>query len=499
MSIDVLAMGGGGPAVREGGVAPCFDEWAAGQAVPVGSLRRADFAASAAADPRGLAERDPTARFMRTDEALFSEDVLRFISPEVGGCGILKLACCVPESAVLFAAPRSCARHGSVVGFRDGFRDRVYFLDLSEDELVMGVNADLVKEAVAEVMGRLDRAPRAFFVCGTCVDDLLGTDLAGVCRELSRAYADRGTRFADLHLPPICGRSSTPPPVRLQRSVYGLLNAAGPVPDGQRDADALNLVSGFARLDEEGSDMFAIFRDMGYSTVRQLRSCATFDEFLDMRRSALNVCLRPFGRPACKDMERTLGIPFALVRSHLLPERQAEEIERLAAMVGRPVDVSPYRAVAEQRLEDARSWLSGLSVAVGDEMSPFETACFLARLGAHVSFVLANRVSAQDWAYIEELQRIDPTVPVYPGNHPAFALAGRLPLGADVALGLDAGRLAGARSVTDPDNETGRLGFSYALNLLDEVREAVERPLAPEEYYRRRSRVRRCDESGCVR
>ena len=498
MSIDVLAMGGGGPAGPACGAAPDFDEWAAGQAIPVGSLRRADFTTSATADPRGLAEHDPTARFMRTDEALFSEDALHFISPEVGGCGILKLAGSVPESVILFAAPRSCARHGSVVGYRDGFRDRVFFLDLSEDELVMGVNADLIKEGVAEVLARLDRDPRAFFVCGTCVDDLLGTDLAGVCRELTHIYAARGIQFRDLHLPPICGRSSTPPPVRLQRSVYGLLTDAGPVPQGEREADAVNLIAGFARVDES-SDMFAILRDMGYPTVRQMRACATYDEFLDMRRSALNLCLRPFGRPVCKEMERVLGIPFALVRSRLLPEHQAEEIERLAAMVGRPVDVSPYRAAAEQRLEDARPWLSGLSVSVGDEMSPFETACFLARLGAHVSFVLANRVSAQDWTYIEELQRIDPSVPVYPGGHPAFALAGRLPLDADVALGLDAGRLSGARSVIDPDGERGWLGFSHALNLLDELREAVERPLSPEEYYRRRSRVRRCDESGCVR
>ena len=488
MPIDSLSLGGG---ACDGTVD--YDAWAAGQAVPIASLTREQFAVSAAADPRGLAESDPTARLARTDEPLFSEDVLHSVAPGIGGCGILLSACSVPQTVLLFASPASCVRHWSVIGYRDGWRDRAFALELGENDYVMGVNADLIGEAVEDVLARLPEPPRAFFVGGACVDALLGTDLEGICRELT---ARHGIPFMDVLLSPIAARSSTPLPTRAHRAVYGLLNMAGPVAPELREDDAANLVVNFSLVDPR-DDIFDILRDMGYPTVRQLRACRTYDDFLEMRRSAVNICPRPFGRPACKEMERVLGIPFAIVGPRLLPEMVETEFARFSSVVGRPVDLAPYRRAAEQRLDGARSWMGGVSVAVGGHgANAFETATLLARLGAHIAFILEDRVSAQDWPLIDELAALQPDLPVYPTSHPAFALAGKLPVRADVAVGLEAGRLSPGCSMVDEEDEFDHLGFSLACSLVDEMREALDRPIGPEDYYYRRSRVRRCDEGG---
>ena len=55
----------------------------------------------------------------------------------------------------------------------------------------------------------------------------------------------------------------------------------------------------------------------------QLSACQTFEQFMEMRHSSHNLLIKPFGRVACQEMERHLGIPWhkEFIRYH--PEGSA--------------------------------------------------------------------------------------------------------------------------------------------------------------------------------
>ena len=107
---------------------------------------------------------------------------------------------------------------------------------------------------------------------------------------------------------PVSMSSTTPPPVKLQRGIYGFLTQAGPV---EKDPKAVNVMGNFAPVDET-SELFNLLAAVGLSTVRSLPTCATFDEFLRMREGSRNILLKPFGRHACRDLEAAFGTPWHL-------------------------------------------------------------------------------------------------------------------------------------------------------------------------------------------
>ena len=148
------------------------------------------------------------------------EDLLHFVTPGLGECGIMSCPLLVPESVMLFFGPPCCARHGSVLAIRDGYRPRVFFLDVSETEIVSGAYEERVLEAAGRILDELSWQPRAMFVCGTCIDQPLGTDLRALCAQLASEHP--GVRFSELWMDPLC-RSTTPPPSRMKQAIYRLL------------------------------------------------------------------------------------------------------------------------------------------------------------------------------------------------------------------------------------------------------------------------------------
>ena len=87
---------------------------------------------------------------------------LRYVAPCAGGWGIARGAMQVPESVMLFQAPCACGRHGSIAAIMNGYRDRMYYLDVSEEDLVMGTHMDRVEEAVDRIMQLRSLQPKAF-------------------------------------------------------------------------------------------------------------------------------------------------------------------------------------------------------------------------------------------------------------------------------------------------------------------------------------------------
>ena len=410
------------------------------------------------------------------DGCMLPDGCVRFVAQSGGGWGIVRGALTVPGSVMLFVAPRGCGRHGSVASLLNGYRHRVFYLDVPEEDFVMGGHVDRAEQMVDRILAVLPQQdhPRAFFICSTCVDALLGSDFDGVCDILA---ARHGIPFSRCHMNPITRNSSTPPALNLQRSIYRLLWQetlyGRPAAHPPRDAHAVNLVGGFVPVDAE-SELYGVLAKAGFE-VRQLPACATFDDFLAMRSSGLNVMLKPHASLACKDMRDRLDIPFAQVRNGFSLEAARAAYDVLSDALGAPLDTSDAEERAREALCDARGWLAGLSVAVGANLngSSFEMALFLARLGARIAFVISDAIAPSEWPSVVALRELQPDVAVYPETHPGASRYCTVPEHADVAIGFDAAQLAPDAKFLEFASDIEPFGYETPMRLLEGIKDAL--------------------------
>ena len=277
-----------------------------------------------------IANLDPAAPELGTKGKVVSGPCLHYSAPSAGGWGIVRTAMLVPESVLLFVAPHGCGRHGSVSSVQLGLRSRIRYMDITEEDLVLGSHMDRIPAVVEDILSCLPKRPPAFFICASCIDDLLASDYKNLCLRLTERY---GLPFVDCHMNPITANSSMPPALNIQRSLYDFLckekNTRVP-------KDTLNVVGHFSPINPN-SEFFSLMNEAGFEKVLQLSACQTFEQFMEMRHSSHNLLIKPFGRVACQEMERHLGIPWhkEFIRYH--PEGIRRGYEGLETFLERKV------------------------------------------------------------------------------------------------------------------------------------------------------------------
>ena len=147
----------------------------------------------------------------------------------------------------------------------------------------------------------------------------------------------------------------------MKRAVFRLL-ADDPAPV-ERDAGAVNVIGEFAVLSRD-SELPALLAGAGFPRVRQVATCATYDEFRAMREAAANVVVMRMARGAAQDMQRKLHIPFQVLRTSVLPEVMARRYDELGAFLGAPLDYAAGLTRVQDDVAAARTTLAGVRVAV---------------------------------------------------------------------------------------------------------------------------------------
>lgn len=430
----------------------------------------------------------------------------QFYAPIVGGWGIVRTALLVPESVLLFVSPHSCGRHASVSSILTGTRARVYYLDVTENDIVFGGHVERIGQAVEHILATRVPRPPAFFICATCIDDLLGTDYDALIRDLS---VQHGLPFALCRMNPISLNSSVPPSLGIQRSIHSFLlrepgehlrepehgrarkgyaredHAFGGrarkngTPEGRtsksrRQNDSLNLIGHVTPIQPD-SEFFTLMARAGFERVRQLSACTTFAEYLKMRDSGYNLLIKPLGRIACEDMEKGLGIPWHTQLLHYHPEAIRRSYEDLRVFLEKPIPYLPCYEQCRAELRDRGHRLKGLTVGVGANVngSPFEIALTLAQGGLRIAFIVCAAIANGEWEYLEQLKALCGDIPVYTNFHPSMAMIDRIPQKADVAIGFDAAHICPSSKLFVLDNDVQFYGFAAATALFAGVEDAL--------------------------
>jgi nitrogenase molybdenum-cofactor synthesis protein NifE len=396
---------------------------------------------------------------------------LQYTPPSHGGWGIVRVGMLVPEAVMLFIAPPACGRHGAIAGLQLGFKERLFYLYLSETDLVSGAHLESARQAVAEILTTVKPRPKALLLCISCVDYLLGSDFDAVVAALE---AEHGLPVRLSYMNPIAMDGKTPPQLNMQRTIYSFLPQRN-CHDPQRHS--VNLVGNFTPVDRE-SEIYEILPRAGYSAVLQLSACKSFDELATLSGSSHNVLIRPEGRLAVEMMREKLGIPFCYVPVAYGLETVFNNYRILEDFLGVTLDTEAYRAEAQAAIRRYCRQLGPLRLAVsaGTNALPFELSRALTEFGFTVAYIFCDELMAADAGHLDWLAENSPETRVLTQIHPGmtdFRVVGH-PV--DLAIGYTAAYYCQAARTVPLNMDRQWYGYRGTVGLLQAMVEAWENP-----------------------
>lgn len=264
-----------------------------------------------------------------------------------------------------------------------------------------------------------------------------------------------------------------PPPVNIQRRVFGLLS-----PAAEKDM-GVNLVGNLVDIPPE-CELHQVLRDKGLGPLRHITQYDTFDGFQQMARSQANLVLMPAARYAAEQMNRSLKIPYLYLPVSYRLETIDEQYRQIHQMLlsqrnGDAFDLEIPRMRASQAIEKARSAVGDTPVIVDASATahPFDLARALMEYGFSVRRIAAQECPACDQDNMRWVMEHHPEVEILQPRHHRV-LKKELVLHDSLAVGVDGGYLSQARYVVPLFYDEGMFGYDGVTKLMNMMIEGME-------------------------
>ena len=347
-----------------------------------------------------------------TKHLVFSSPAsLAYNSPGAEGYGVKRAGLAIPESVMLIVSPGCCGRNTSQISSMPQYKDRFFYLQMDETDLVTGRHLKSIPQAVCEIVDFLEVKPALVMICATCADALLGTDWDRVCR---RAEAESGVKVRPCYMYALTREGIRPPMVHVRQSLYSLLEKR------DKDPAAVNLLGFFSPVSED-FELIRYLKSAGVKQIRQIAGCGTFREFLRMAEANFNIVLNPECQYAAEDLAQNLEMPYVALRRFYDPERIHRQYSAFSEAAGITLDdEEDYRITADE-LHNFCEKYAGEKVSVGEcaNADPFELALTLASGGLRVMEIFAT-VNTESMWYLRKLSLVSPETKVYCNQDPSM-------------------------------------------------------------------------------
>ena len=359
-----------------------------------------------------------------------SPATLAFNSPGAEGFGVKRAGLAIPGSVMLLVAPGCCGRNTSLVSSMPAYKDRFFYLNMDETDIVTGRHLKKIPQAVEEVVNCLERKPSLVMICITCVDALLGTDMERVCRKAEERV---GLPVKPCYMYALTREGRKPPMVHVRQSLYSLLEPR------KKKGTSVNLLGFFAPVIED-FELFGYLRAIGVKAIREISRCEDYDEFQRMAEANFNLVLHPEARMAASDFEARLKIPSIELKRLYQIDKIHNQYQALARVLGAEFDDAADYENTKQSVEDFTAKHPGLRVAIGECMNgdPFELALALTQYGLTVTEVFGT-LSGENFGYLERLSALSPETRIYSNMEPTMLYYDPAGCPAELTIGKDAG------------------------------------------------------------
>lgn len=400
------------------------------------------------------------------------ENTLHYSSPGHGDWGVVRTGMLLPESCQLFVCPSACGRHGAIGAMKQGMKDRLFYLYVSQRDIIDGYD-DLIPEGVDQVLEAIPKRPKVFYIFVSCLDDLIGTDHSALLEKLHKKYPD--IQFLTGHMNPISLGSKTPPPVSIQNNLYSVL-------DWSKDRDSgVNAIGNLVKISDT-SELYEFLKAYGHGTLRHISDYNTLSQYQEMGKSCANLVLHPNGRQAAKRMEKKLEIPWLFLPVTYIPDEIEENYKRLEQFLSPKnlveFEFSHKKAEAEEGMKRAKRVVGNLPIIIDSTavMMPFGLAKALLEFGFHVIRVECQECPDFDKKHLDWILEYHSEVEIFQSEHHRAALFDRR-MEESLAIGIEGAYLAGSKYVVDLFNDEGMFGYDGIVQLMDKLAQAAEKPV----------------------
>ena len=378
---------------------------------------------------RGL-ERIPDELVSNRHLIYSSPATLAFNSPGAEGFGVKRAGLAIPGSVMLLVAPGCCGRNTSLVSAMPAYKDRFFYLNMDETDVVTGRHLKKIPQAVEEVVTCLEKKPSVVMICITCVDALLGTDMERVCRK-----AEERVRLPvrPCYMYALTREGRKPPMVHVRQSLYSLLTPR------KKKGNVVNLLGFFAPLIDD-CELYRYLASIGVKTIHEISREPDLPSFEAMAEANFNLVLHPEARMAAADFEARLQIPsIELTRLYQL-EKIRRQYQALGQVLGVSFDDAADYEAAKNAVEAFRSAYPDAVFSIGECMNgdSFELALALTEYGFRVSEVFGT-LQGENFGYLQRLAAISPDTRIYSNMEPTMLYYDPQNAPVTVTVGKDAG------------------------------------------------------------
>lgn len=393
-----------------------------------------------------------------------SPQTLAYNSPGALGFGTKRAGLTIPESAMLLVSPSCCGRNSTILSQTEGYAERMFYLLMSESDLVTGNHLKKIPQAIRELLAVSDPKPKVVLICFTCADALLATDLEAICKQ---AQAETGVYVVPTYMYALEREGEKPPMVAVYKSIYSLLERL-PV-----QADMVNLMGYFSPVDPR-SDLFSLLDEAGIHQVKEAAAMDSLEEYMTLGAANFNLVLDPLARYGAEDLMDRLGMPFVELVRLTDPDQIHRQYQLFAGALGIQIRDGDFYDQARARMEEFAREYQGTRLAIGEmvDANPYDLAATMAKMGMEVAAIFANLTEA-DYPFIRKLASLSPDTRVYTGISPTMTAYKPLE-GVDLALGRDAMAYVPTAKALAWDQEVQPYGFVGFLDLLEAMEEVLQ-------------------------
>lgn len=391
---------------------------------------------------------------------------LEFNAPAHGNWNIVHIGMLIPEAHEIYVGSDNCMRGVVMTAAEMNALDRYSTVILEEDDLLDGNLEDVTIEGVADVIRKLPYRPRCVQVYLVCLHHFLGSDTDRIYGELEAMFPD--IDFARCWMDPIMQKTGLTPE---QKDRKAILDPVRPLPVNPR---SVNVIGGDLPMREE-NDIARVLKAGGF-TVRQLPTNRTYDEFLSMGESFLNLCYYPSGDYAVRMMNKRMGRDYLYMPSDYDDEAILRNLNELTGRLNmKEIDPSPWLEKRDRALQKARSAVGEMPVTI-DYMStprPLSLARALRKNGFQVQRIYLDAITPEEEGDLRWLQK----------NAPEMELASTMnvkmrvmPRGTEpvLAIGPKAAWFGGTGHFVNMIENGGSWGFGSLTFIAEEMVRAVK-------------------------
>ena len=403
-----------------------------------------------------------------------SPATLAYNSPGAEGFGVKRAGLSVPESVMLIVAPGCCGRNTSLISSMPEYKNRFFYLEMNEPDLVTGRHLNKIPDAIKEVLAFLKdngkKIPKVVMICITCVDALLGTDMDRVCRKAEDALAGgeyEGVKVRPCYMYALTREGRRPPMVHVRQTIYSLLEPM------EKDPRSVNIIGGFAPL--ENTELITYLKSSGIRNIRQISTCKTYEEFLQMASANFNIVIDPEARAAAEDMNKNLNIPYIELTRVYSTDKISSQYKALASVAGIDITDSEEKAEADEAANKLKAAYPDLIFNIGEctNANAFELALSLVRMGFKVDEIYAT-LAPENFVYVKNLALLSPDTKIFCNMEPTMLYYKISSSKAQVTVGKDAKFYCPDIPNIAWNQDTRPFGYQGVRDLMNKVFEALK-------------------------